>query len=188
MFRLSRLLPLVALVALCTLSVQAQDSTLKVKEGDAFPDIKLPATQIASVLPDAKDAKELTVKSFVGKKNVVVFFYPRAMTPGCTVESCGFRDLVAKFAELDTVVIGASNDKIDAQEKFTTKESLKTPLLADSDNKLLKALGIENAKGSAAQRVTFVVDKEGKIVKIYPKVDAKTHPDEVLKFVKEMKK
>lgn len=183
MIRLSRLAALAALFTAVTVS--ADDTMLKVKEGDTFPDIRLPATQLKSVLPDAKD---VSVKDFAGKKNVVVFFYPRAMTPGCTKESCGFTDIIAKFGELDTVILGASNDKVDAQEKFTEKEKLKMPLLADSENKLIKTLGIENPKGTAAQRVTFVVNKEGKIVKIYNKVDPAKHPEEVLEFVKTIKK
>ena len=186
LFRPSMLAGSVAL--LFSMTVLAQDSTLKVKEGDAFPEIKLPATQIKAVLPDAKDAKDLSLKSFIGKKNVVLFFYPRANTKGCTIESCGFTDIVEKFAALDTVVIGASNDKMDAQLKFTEDKALKIPLLADSEMKLIKALGVESPKGAAAQRVTFVIDKEGKIAKIYKSVTPMTHPEEVLKFVSEMKK
>jgi peroxiredoxin Q/BCP len=182
MLRLSRWVAFGLLLSV--VAVQAQETTLKVKEGEAFPDIALPSTQLKTLLPDAK---EISIKTFEGKKNVVVFFYPRAMTPGCTKESCGFTDIVAKFAETNTVVFGASNDKLDAQEKFTEKEKLKIPLLADSENKLLKALGIENAKGTAAQRVTFVINKEGKIAKIYTKVDPAKHPEEVLSFVKGLK-
>lgn len=168
-----------------SLAAAAEDNVLKVKVGDAMPDISLAATQIAKVLPDAKDTKELSLKAFAGKKNVVLFFYPRANTPGCTVESCGFRDLVEEFAKLDTVVIGASNDKLEAQEKFTKDHELKTPLLADPESKLIKALGILSDKGNAAKRFTFVVNKEGKIAKIYDKVTPKGHPTEVLTFVKE---
>lgn len=182
MLRLSQLTAFAVLFTAVT--VLAQDSTLKVKEGDPFPDVRLHATQLQTVLPDAKD---VSVHDFAGKKNVVIFFYPRAMTKGCTIESCGFTNILAKFAELNTVVLGASNDKVDAQQKFTEKEKLKMPLLADDENKLLKALGIENAKGSAAQRVTFVVNKEGKIAKIYTKVDPTKHPEEVLEFVKTLK-
>src|SRR5205085_9150373 len=92
--------------------------------GTAAPDINLPATQVEKVLPDAKGAKTLKLSDLKGKKNVVLYFYPKAMTPGCTVESCGFRDLADKFADLDTVVIGISTDKLEDQQKFTDKEKL----------------------------------------------------------------
>ena len=78
----------------------------KVEVGKKAPDVTLPATSIEKALPDKKDATTLSLKDFQGKKNVVLYFYPRAMTPGCTVESCGFRDKIGDFSKLDTVVIG----------------------------------------------------------------------------------
>ena len=83
---------------LCVTAIGTAQDKISVKEGDTMPDITLPATSIGSVLPDAKDAKSLSLSAFKGKKNVVLFFYPRAMTKGCTIESCGFRDTAAKFA------------------------------------------------------------------------------------------
>src|SRR5437868_5139916 len=79
-----------------------------VKEGDKAPAVELPATQIEKAIPTAKDAKTLSLKDLQGKKNVVLFFYPKAMTKGCTIESCGFSKAADKFNELDTVVIGIS--------------------------------------------------------------------------------
>jgi peroxiredoxin Q/BCP len=83
-------------------------------------------------------------------------------------------------------VLGASADKLELNQKFTTTNNYTYPLLSDSDLKLIKALGIETPKGGMAQRVTFVVDREGKIAKIFDKVSPKGHADEVLKAVKEM--
>jgi peroxiredoxin Q/BCP len=83
-------------------------------------------------------------------------------------------------------VFGASADKIELNQKFTDTNKYTYPLLSDSDLKLIKALGIETPKGGMAQRVTFIVDREGKIAKIYDKVAPKGHADEVLKAVKEM--
>src|SRR5437764_6345850 len=103
----------------------------KVQEGKPAPEIELEATQIEKVLPDKKDPKTLTLKDFKGKKNVVLFFYPKAMTRGCTVESCGFRDRIKKFDDLETVVIGISTDNLTDQRKFTEKENLNFPLFAD---------------------------------------------------------
>lgn len=161
----------------------AQDnSKLKVKVGDAFPDVALKAAQVEKA-PGKKAGDTISVADLKGKP-VVVFFYPRALTGGCTVESCGFRDLASKFPK-DAVIIGASNDPVAKQQEFITKNMLPYPLLADTDDKLINALGISG--GKAAKRVTFVVDKEGKIAKIYDKVSPKSHPDDVLKFVESMK-
>lgn len=154
----------------------AQDDQLKVKEGDEVPDIKLAATQ-------NKD-KEISIRDLKGK-NVVLFFYPRAMTPGCTKESCGFRDVSKQFADVNTVVLGISTDPLDKQQQFTDKEKLNFPLLADNEMKMARALGVMSPKGSATKRVTFVINKEGKIAKIYEKVDPTKHPEEVLTYVKE---
>src|SRR5204863_4993615 len=128
----------------------ADDTTLKVKVGDKFPDLQLKAAQVDKV---KKDAKTISISDLKGK-NVVVFFYPKADTPGCTVESCGFRDKAEKFAALDTVAIGISTDTVADQQKFTDKFKLTTPLFADADKKVAKAYGVLNEKGRA-NRWTF---------------------------------
>jgi peroxiredoxin Q/BCP len=156
----------------------------KAEAGKPAPAIDLPATQIETVLPDKKDAKTVSLKDFEGKKNVVLFFYPKAMTPGCTRESCAFRDLSKEFAKLDTVVLGISTDKLDAQEKFTDKQKLNFPLLADPDKKVTKAYGVLNAERGLANRATFIIDKKGVIRRIYPKADADKNPQEALDFVR----
>src|SRR5436309_2930500 len=145
------------LAAILTLAlyVPAAQETAKVEEGKPAPKVELEATQIEKVLPDKKDAKTLTLKDFKGKKNVVLFFYPKAMTRGCTVESCGFRDRTEKFAALDTVVIGVSTDNLDAQQQFTTKENLNFPLLADSGKTATQAFGALSRANGAASRYTF---------------------------------
>ncbi len=173
----------VALLGLCFSVASAKDdSTLKVKVGDKFPDVPLAAAQIEKV---KKDGKTLSIADLKGK-NVVIFFYPKALTKGCTIESCGFRDIIAKFPE-DTVVLGASADDTPLNQKFIDTEKLPYPLLCDTDLKLIQSLGIQNPKAKMALRVTFIVDKEGKIAKIYDKVTPKDHPAEVLEFVKTLK-
>lgn len=176
------------LAALFTLSAgvsMADDGKLKVKEGDAFPNVPLAAAQIEKAT-GTKDAKTVSIADLKGK-TVVVFFYPRASTSGCTVESCGFRDIAEKFPK-DTVVIGASNDPAAKQDKFIAENKLPFALLCDTENKLIKELGILSANGMAAQRVTFLIDKEGKIAKVYPKVTPKDHPAEVLKDAEALSK
>lgn len=154
------------------------------KEGDKAPDVELSATQIEKVLPEAKGAKTLKLSDLQGKKNVVLYFYPKAMTQGCTIESCGFRDVNDEFAKLDTVVIGISTDTLDLQQKFTDKEKLNFPLLADPDKKVTTAFGALSQRGSAS-RYTFVIDKKGVVKKVYTTVKPADHPKEVLTFVKE---
>ena len=132
---MKKLALMAGLVAVLALAARAEDKEGKVEVGKPAPTFDLPATSIAKVLPDAKDKKNLTLKDLKGK-NVVLFFYPKAMTKGCTIESCGFRDKVADFAKLDTVIVGISNDTLADQQKFTDKEKLTFPLLADTENRL----------------------------------------------------
>jgi len=154
------------------------------EEGKPAPTFDVAATSINTVFPDKKDAKTLSLKDFEGKKNVVLFFYPKALTKGCTIESCGFRDKIADFAKLDTVVIGASVDNLELQQKFTDTEKLNFPLLADNTKKVAEAYGVLNEKG-VTNRLTFVIDKKGVLRKVYGKVMPANHPEEVLKFVQE---
>ncbi|HXD87010.1 MAG TPA: peroxiredoxin [Urbifossiella sp.] len=178
-----RFASLAALFGLCLTTASAKDDTmLKVKAGDKFPVIPLAAAQIDKI---KKDAKTVSIADLEGKV-AVVFFYPKADTPGCTVESCGFRDKAKEFPK-DVVLVGASIDDVIAQRKFIDKYKLPMALLADTDSKLVKELGILNPKNSRAQRVTFVVGKDGKIAKIYDKVTPKNHPEEVLEYVKTLK-
>ena len=162
----------------------ADDTTLNVKTGDKFPDVALEAAQIDK-LP-LKDKKTVAIADLKGKV-VVVFFYPKALTKGCTIESCGFRDIAKDFPE-DVVIIGASGDDMKLQQKFIDEHKLPFALLCDTDLKLIKELGILGAAGGKTpKRVTFVIDKEGKIAKIYDKVTPASHPKEVLDFVKTLK-
>ena len=177
-----------AVAAACVLGAsgaRADDTMLKVKVGDQFPDVPLAAAQIDKV---KKDAKTVSVADLKGK-TVVIFFYPKALTGGCTVESCGFRDLMKeKDFPKDVVVLGASGDDMKLQQKFIDTNQLPMPLLCDTDLKLIKELGILSKAGAKTpKRVTFVIDKEGKIAKIYDKVTPKSHPAEVLEYVKTLK-
>ncbi len=162
----------------------ADDTIIKVKVGDKFPVVPLAAAQIDKL--KLKDAKTVSIADLKGKV-VVVFFYPKALTPGCTVESCGFRDIIGEFPE-NVVVLGASGDNMALQQKFIDKEKLPYPLLCDTEQELIKELGILGSPtGKTPKRFTFVMDKNGKIAKIYDKVTPKNHPKEVLEFVKTLK-
>jgi peroxiredoxin Q/BCP len=151
------------------------------KAGDPFPTAAVKAAQ-AEKLPGKKAGDAVSVADFKGKV-VVVFFYPKASTPGCTVESCGFRDLAGQFPA-DVLVIGASGDGEEAQTKFIKDHSLPFALLCDTDKKLIEPLDI--GKGTP-RRVTYVVGRDGMIAKVFTGVNPKTHPAEVLAFVKGLK-
>ena len=157
---------------------------LKVKVGDPFPDIALPAAQVEKV-PGKKAGDTVSIADFAGK-TVVVFFYPQGADRGCTVESCGFRDL-AKDLPKDAVLLGAMPDTVAKQQEFIDKHTLPYPLLADTELKLIDALGIRAGKANVPQRITFVVNKDGKIAKIYDKVSVTTHPTDVLKYIDALK-
>lgn len=146
---------------------------------------KAPAFELTAI---SKGGKKETVKlaDFKDKKNVVLAFYPKAMTPGCTVECKAFSKVAGKFADLDTVVFGISTDNETSQDKFIVKESLDIPLLADPEKKLTSALGALSPRGSAS-RYTYVIDKQGKIAKVFTKVSPANHADEVLQFVGTLK-
>ena len=119
-------------------------------------------------------------------KRVVLYFYPKADTPGCTVEACEFRDDIQAFVKKGTVVIGISPDKPSAQAKFKEKYDLPFTLLADQDKAAAEAYGVYQEKNMYGKKVmgivrtTFVIGPDGKIEKIYNKVKAKGHAGEVL--------
>ncbi|MEI9812204.1 MAG: peroxiredoxin [Acidobacteriota bacterium] len=119
-------------------------------------------------------------------KTVVVFFYPKSDTPGCTQESCDFRDLTPKFTKKEAVIVGVSPDKAEAQEKFATKYGLPYSFVPDTDHAIAEAYGVWKEKINygkkymGIERTTFVIDPAGKIAKIYPKVKVAGHAEKVL--------
>jgi peroxiredoxin Q/BCP len=145
------------------------------KEGDKAPDIRL-----------ANDAGEAFQLSDLKGQRVVLYFYPKADTPGCTVEACEFRDDVKAFTKKGAVVVGISPDKPAAQAKFKQKYELPFSLLADEEKATAKAYGVWKEKNMygkkvmGIERTTFVIGQDGKIEKIYGKVKAKGHAAEVL--------
>lgn len=122
---------------------------------------------------------------FKGKQNVVLYFYPRDDTPGCTTEACGFRDHIGKFQSAETVVLGVSTDSVQSHQKFADKFSLPFPLLADESHEVAEKYGVwveKNMYGKQSmgiQRATFLIDKSGKIAAVWPKVKVEGHVAEV---------
>jgi peroxiredoxin Q/BCP len=143
--------------------------------GDRAPDFTLPSSSGKSVkLSDLRG------------RSVVLYFYPKDDTPGCTKEACAFRDNLPRFGEIDAVVLGVSKDSLDSHSNFIKKYGLNFTLLSDEDLKVNKLYGTwvekENygRKYWGTERSTFVIDKEGKIKKIFRKVKVDGHEKEVL--------
>jgi len=144
------------------------------KEGDLAPDFKLPSTT----------GKTVGLREFRGKQ-VVLYFYPKDDTPGCTKEACAFRDNLPKLGKLDAVVLGVSTDSLESHNKFIDKYSLNFTLLSDEEkvaNKLYDTWKLKNNYGRTywgTERSTFVIDANGRIKKIFRRVQVDGHEKEV---------
>ena len=156
---------------------------MAIEEGAAAPNIAL--------LTDKGEALSLADLTKTGKK-VVVYFYPKSDTPGCTTEACEFRDQHSQFARADTVVLGISPDPVKAQAKFQAKFDLPFNLLADLDHAAAEAYGVwveksmYGKKYMGVERSTFLVGTDGKIKKIWPKVKPAGHAAEVLATLQDL--
>lgn len=135
---------------------------------------------------DAQDQEGSNVKlaSFRGKP-VVLYFYPKDDTPGCTAEACNFRDNTKKFEEKGVKVIGVSVDSVNSHKKFHNKYGLTFTLVSDTGKKISEAYGTLN--GSTDKRVTYIIDHNGKIAFVYEKVSPKEHGAEILSKLQELK-
>jgi peroxiredoxin Q/BCP len=135
--------------------------------------------------------EKVSLKDFAGKKNVVLYFYPKAMTPGCTVQACGIRDTKRKFTAKDTVVLGVSPDAPDRLQRFIDRDKLNFDLLSDPEHKITEKYGMWGLKKFMGKeymgviRSTFIIGKDGKLKHVMDKVKTKTHHDDVLEFIKE---
>jgi len=143
--------------------------------GDNAPDFTAESTE-----------GQLSLRAYRGK-NVVLYFYPRDQTPGCTMESCSLRDGIENIRAYGTEVLGVSTDDLDSHNKFKARYNLNFPLIADPDFNISRAFGIFNEDRKASRRVTFVIDKNGIIRHIFPKVDVNAHADEIITVLKSMK-
>lgn len=139
-----------------------------------------------------QEGNKVSLKQFRDKKNVVLYFYPKASTPGCTVQACGIRDSKKAFAKLNTVVLGISPDPLAKLERFTGKQELNFPLLSDEDRKVTEKYGAWGLKKFMGRefmgvlRSTFIVGKDGKLKHIMDKVKTKSHHDDVMVLIKEL--
>ena len=153
----------------------------QLKEGTKAPDFSL----------SSSDSGTISLKDLRGK-NVVLYFYPKDDTPGCTKEACSFRDLRKDFQALNTEIFGVSFDSINSHKKFITKYKLPFPLLSDEDKSVAKKYGVYKLKSfmgreyMGIERTTFVIDQNLKIRKIFPKVKVEGHTEEVLSAIKSL--
>ena len=148
------------------------------------------ATAPGFTLPD-QDGNDVSLSDFRGQP-VVLYFYPKADTPGCTTQACGVRDHLPSYDNAGAVVLGVSPDPVKAVKKFHDKQALNFTLLADEDHAVCDAYGVWAEKSMygktywGALRATFIIDGEGTIAHVIPKASPKTHDDEVLKALGEL--
>lgn len=146
-----------------------------VEAGEAAPDFRL----------TADDGRTVTLKELRGKK-VVLYFYPKDDTPGCTTEACAFRDNLARVTTKGAIVLGVSRDDTRSHGKFRDKYHLNFPLLSDDDGTVVRSYGVWKTKKNygreyeGIERTTFLIDEKGRIAKVWPKVKVDGHADEVL--------
>ncbi|MCP4466668.1 MAG: thioredoxin-dependent thiol peroxidase [Halieaceae bacterium] len=139
-----------------------------------------------------QSGESVSLKQFRGKKNVVLYFYPKAMTPGCTVQACGIRDSKQALAKLHTVVLGVSPDPVAKLERFVDKQSLNFTLLSDEDHSVTDKYGAWGLKKFMGRefmgvlRTTFIIGKDGRLKHIMDKVKTKSHDDDVIALIKEL--
>jgi peroxiredoxin Q/BCP len=141
-------------------------------------------------LPD-QDGNEVTLSGLRGQ-TVVLYFFPKADTPGCTAQACGVRDHGSDYASSGARVLGVSPDTVTAQRKFADKYGLDFTLLADEDHRVAELYGVWGEKKMygktymGVQRATFLIDPEGKVARVFPKVSPKTHDEVVLEALGEL--
>ena len=151
-----------------------------VKEGNKAPDFS----------GKNQEGKSVKLSSFKGKKNIILYFYPKDMTPGCTTEACDFRDQYKQFK--NTTILGVSIDSPERHQKFIAKYNLPFDLIADENKKIVEKYGVWQEKKLYGKtfmgiiRSTFIIDKNGVIYKIFTKVKVKEHVEEVLHFLKKI--
>jgi len=155
----------------------------------AFPEIGKMAP--AFTLPD-QDGNKVSLKDFKGKSNVVLYFYPKAMTPGCTVQARGIRDSRSALKKADTVVLGVSPDPVARLGKFIEKQNLNFTLLSDEDHAVTEKYGCWDLKKFMGRefmgvlRTSFVIGRDGRLKHVMDKVKTRTHHEDVLSLIGEL--
>jgi peroxiredoxin Q/BCP len=153
----------------------------------------MPAIQVGDHAPSFEvvthSGKPLRLADYAGKQVVVVYFYPRDNTPGCTTQACSFRDAYEDFVKAGAVVIGISSDSTESHQEFAATKRLPFELVSDPDNRLRKLFGVPKTLGLLPGRVTYVIDREGIVRLVFnSQLNAAGHVAEALKVVQELAK
>ncbi|MGO3237336.1 MAG: peroxiredoxin [Psychroflexus halocasei] len=150
---------------------------MALKRGDIIPNFSL----------KDQNNEEFDSSSIIGQKPVVIYFYPKNFTPGCTKEACQFRDTYQDFQDYGAEVIGISNDSQKSHQKFAQKHELPFILLSDSNNKVRKKFGVKKSLlGMVPGRETFVIDQNGQLIYRFNSLDASKHMKKALKVIKDL--
>jgi peroxiredoxin Q/BCP len=150
---------------------------LKVKVGNKAPDFTLPSQK----------GENITLSQFLGRKNVVLYFYPKDESRGCTREACEFRDKYEVFKDLGAEVIGVSSDDVESHESFTAKHNLPFILLSDNDKKVRELYGVPSTFGVIPGRVTYIIDKVGVVRHVFSsQFQPKKHITEAIDVLKKL--
>lgn len=153
------------------------------EQGQLAPNFKL----------ENQNEEQVSLSDFKGKKNVLVYFYPKAMTPGCTTQAIGLSSISDKLAKLDTVVLGISPDAPKRLKKFEERDNLTVQLLSDEDHKVAEQFGVWGEKKfmgkvyDGIHRISFFIDKDGKINHVFDKFKTKDHHEIVLEYIENYK-
>jgi peroxiredoxin Q/BCP len=152
---------------------------MSVKIGEKAPDFTLPSQM----------GDNVTLSEFFGKKNIVLYFYPKDESPGCTREACRFRDSYDVFTSLGAEVLGVSSQSVESHKSFATHHGLPFILLSDEDNRVRQLYGVPSSMGIIPGRVTFIIDKQGIVRHIFSsQFQPEKHIEEALKILKELEK
>ncbi|MGB9601766.1 MAG: peroxiredoxin [Verrucomicrobiia bacterium] len=164
-------------IAIGLINMKATGNELPLKVGDVAPEF------------EAKDQNGNVWKlsDYIGKKNVLIYFYPKDNTPGCTKEACAFRDNIGNFKSAEVEVVGVSMDTIESHKRFISQHNLNFTLLSDVEGKVVEKYGTRMPGKNMARRVSFLINKEGKIVHITDNPDAQVHIDEIKKAINNLK-
>jgi len=150
---------------------------LKVKVGDKAPDFTLPS----------QTGEYVTLSKFFGDKNIVLYFYPKDESPGCTREACSFRDSYEIFKDLGAEVIGVSSGSIESHKSFAQHHNLPFILLSDEDNKIRKLYGVSSSFGVIPGRVTYIIDRKGLVRHIFSsQFQPEQHVEEAVKVLRKL--
>jgi peroxiredoxin Q/BCP len=163
-------------------------SYLTFHKNNTMNELKIGSTIPSFTLPD-QNGNLFDINSVLGKKNLVIYFYPKDDSPGCTAQACSFQDQFEVFREADAVIIGISGQSVESHKEFALKHRLTFTLLSDEGNKIRKQFGVPtNLLGLLPGRVTYVADKTGKVIYIFnSQTNATKHVDESLRILKESK-